>query len=197
MSIIYQKFFKRMLDIIFAILALIGLSIPLIILAIMVKVTSRGPALFVQRRYGINSKPFMMMKFRSMRIDAPEVANQDFMDIEQYYTPIGRVLRFTSLDELPQIFNILTGKMSFIGPRPLADSDYEVVRMRQKSGADQVRPGITGLAQVNGRNNLSNIDKASFDSKYSESISFSKDLEILIQTVLNIIRKDGINSDNL
>lgn len=197
MSIIYQKFFKRMLDIIFAVLVLIGFSIPLIILAIMVKVTSRGPVLFVQRRYGIKSKPFMMMKFRSMRIDAPEVANQDFMDIEQYYTPIGRVLRFTSLDELPQLFNVLTGKMSFIGPRPLADSDYEVISLRQKSGADQVRPGITGLAQVNGRNNLSNIDKAAFDRKYAESISFSKDLGILIQTVLNVIRKDGINSDNL
>ncbi|WP_259717424.1 sugar transferase [Weissella confusa] len=141
-----------MLDIIFAILGILIGLVPMVIVAILIKLESSGPVLFKQERYGQNSKKFLIYKFRTMRTDAPILANQNFKDMKKYISPLGAFLRKTSLDELPQLFNVLRGEMSFIGPRPLAKTDMNVIKMRQVNGGDLVRPGITGLAQVNGRN---------------------------------------------
>ena len=143
------KGIKAVLDEFMGICLIIILLIPMLIIAMLVKMTSKGPILFKQERYGIYSRKFTIYKFRTMYIETPEKSNQEFKDIENFMTPLGKVLRKLSLDELPQLFNIVMGDMSFVGPRPLADSDIDVIYMREKDGADKVKPGITGLAQVN------------------------------------------------
>ncbi|MFL2089197.1 sugar transferase [Leuconostoc mesenteroides] len=143
---VYRKFVKRLLDLLLAIPMLIILLIPLIIVGIIIKLTSEGPVLFIQERYGRNSKPFALYKFRSMTNKAPVKANSEFEDITSYVTPFGMFIRKTSVDELPQLWNIIKGDMSFIGPRPLAKTDEKVLSLRKQNGADQVLPGISGLA---------------------------------------------------
>ena len=186
---------KRLTDLIFSLALILAMLIPMVVIAIIVKSTSAGPILFTQKRYGQNSKPFKVYKFRTMRIDAPEKSNQEFDSMDAYLTSVGSFLRMTSLDELPQLFNILEGHMSFIGPRPLADSDYDVIKARMNSGADNVKPGITGLAQVNGRNLLSDGEKAMYDYEYYKNFGFITDLKILIKTFLTVITRTGINHD--
>ncbi|WP_206765925.1 sugar transferase [Weissella confusa] len=192
---IYQRCIKRILDILFSMIILLLTIVPMVIIAVIIKLTSKGPVLFQQIRYGKNSIPFKIFKFRTMRQNSPIVANQGFSDIESYVTTVGKLLRVLSLDELPQLFNVLIGQMSFIGPRPLADTDLEVIERRKITGADVVRPGITGLAQVNGRNRVSNDDKAKYDKNYVDSISFFNDLKILWLTIVSVIKKTGINAD--
>lgn len=187
------KGIKVGLDIVMSMCLIIILLIPMLVIALLVKTTSKGPVLFKQERYGINSKKFTIYKFRTMYIETPELSNQEFRDIENFVTPIGKVLRKFSLDELPQLFNIIMGNMSFIGPRPLAESDVSVVEMRKLSGADRIKPGITGLAQVNGRNNILDSQKAYFDKIYVENISFLSDLKIFIGTLLNVTFAKNIN----
>lgn len=193
MSYLYRIIIKRMLDIVFSLSLLIVTAIPMLIIFIAIKVSSRGAVIFSQVRFGLDSQPFRIYKFRTMRQNAPIVANQGFSDINQYVTKIGAFLRSTSLDELPQLVNVLKGEMSFVGPRPMANTDEEVVKLRNVSGADKVRPGITGLAQVSGRNIISDRTKAKFDSEYANKLTFGLDLKILLFTFRKVISQEGIN----
>ena len=153
----YRHFFKRLLDIVLSLLGIIVLAIPMLIIAIIVKCTSKGPAIFVQSRVGRNGKPFKFYKFRSMRIDAPhDVATRE-IDGKKYITKFGAFLRKMSLDELPQLFCIFTGGMSIIGPRPCGFSEEDLIQARKESGALAVRPGLTGLAQVKARDKLTDM----------------------------------------
>lgn len=176
---------------------LIILLIPLIIVGIIIKLTSEGPVLFIQERYGRNSKPFALYKFRSMTNKAPVKANSDFKDITNYVTPFGMFIRKTSVDELPQLWNIIRGDMSFIGPRPLAKTDEKVLSLRKQNGADQVLPGISGLAQVNGRNNLSDEDKAAYDAKYAAHLSFKVDMLLTVETFISVLKRDGVFKEKM
>lgn len=191
----YQAHVKRQLDVFGTVLALILLCIPMLTIAIIIRLTSPGPVFFKQRRYTLDSKPFMLIKFRSMRYGAPVRANKEFSDhsIESYITSIGGFLRKTSLDELPQLFNILHGEMSFIGPRPLADTDSVVLEARKVSGADQVLPGITGLAQINGRNLITDDQKANFDYEYADNCCAREDALIFLKSFLVVLQRTGIN----
>lgn len=192
MGAFYRKFLKRFLDIIVAIALGIVLLVPLFFVAILVKLTSKGPVFFKQERFGLNSKPFTLYKFRSMTDGAPIKANAEFEDITSYVTPFGMLIRKTSIDELPQLLNIIKGDMSFIGPRPLARTDEKVLALRKKNGADQVRPGISGLAQVNGRNNITDENKAAYDAKYASRLSIQLDIVLIIETLVSVIKRDGI-----
>lgn len=192
MRAFYRHFFKRFLDIGVAIILGVLLSWLLVIVAILVKVTSKGPIFFKQERFGLNSKPFILYKFRSMTNGAPIKANSEFEDITSYVTPFGMFIRRASIDELPQLWNIIKGDMSFIGPRPLANTDEKVLQLRRENGADQVRPGISGLAQVNGRNNITDLDKATYDAKYASRISFELDLLLIFETVISVVKREGI-----
>lgn len=192
MGAFYRIFFKRFLDTCVAIILGILLSWLFIIVAILVKLTSKGPVFFKQERFGLNSKPFILYKFRSMTNGAPVKANSEFDDITSYITPFGMFIRKTSIDELPQLLNIIKGDMSFIGPRPLANTDEKVLQLRRENGADQVRPGISGLAQVNGRNNITDLDKATYDAKYASRISFELDLLLFFETLISVIKREGV-----
>ncbi|WP_273714029.1 sugar transferase [Leuconostoc mesenteroides] len=189
---VYRRFLKRFFDLLLAIFFFIILLLPLVIIALIVKLTSKGPILFIQERYGRNSRPFKLYKFRSMTDSAPQIANSKFTDIQNYITPFGMFIRKTSLDELPQFWNIIKGDMSFIGPRPLAKTDKKVLSLRKQNGADQVLPGISGLAQVNGRNNLSDEDKAAYDAKYAAHLSFRVDMLLTLETFVSVLRRDGV-----
>lgn len=197
MRVFYRNFLKRFLDTCVAIILGILLSWLLVIVAILVKLTSKGPVFFKQERFGLNSKPFILYKFRSMTNGAPVKANSDFDDITSYITPFGMFIRKTSIDELPQLLNIIKGDMSFIGPRPLAITDEKVLQLRKENGADQVRPGISGLAQVNGRNNITDEEKATYDAKYSSNINFTLDLLLIIETMISVVRREGIFKETL
>ena len=192
MRAFYRIFFKRFLDTCVAIILVILLSWLFIIVAILVKLTSKGPIFFKQKRFGLNSKPFTLYKFRSMTNGAPVKANSEFDDITSYITTFGMFIRKTSIDELPQLLNVIKGDMSFIGPRPLAKTDEKVLELRRENGADQVRPGISGLAQVNGRNNITDQDKASYDAKYANYINFKLDLLLIFETILSVIKREGV-----
>lgn len=189
----YRKFLKRFFDLLLAIFLFIILLLPLIIIALIVKLTSKGPILFIQERYGSHSRPFKLYKFRSMTDSAPQIANSKFTDIQNYITPFGMFIRKTSLDELPQLWNIIKGDMSFIGPRPLAITDIKVIKLRKQNGGDSVLPGLSGLAQVNGRNKLTDFDKASYDEIYANNISLLTDFKILIKTMINVVLAKDIN----
>lgn len=192
MRAFYRHFLKRFLDILVAIILGVLLSWLLVIVATLVKLTSKGPIFFKQERFGLNSKPFTLYKFRSMTDGAPIKANSEFKDITSYVTPFGMFIRKASIDELPQLWNIIKGDMSFIGPRPLANTDEKVLQLRRENGADQVRPGISGLAQVNGRNNITDLDKATYDAKYASRISFELDLLLIFETVISVVKREGI-----
>ncbi|WP_349583506.1 sugar transferase [Leuconostoc citreum] len=188
----YRRLLKRLLDVVVAVIMFILLLVPLVLIAFLVKVTSKGPILFKQERFGKNSKPFILYKFRSMSDGAPIKANAEFTDITSYVTPFGMFIRRTSIDELPQLINIIKGDMSFIGPRPLAITDEKVLMLRRSNGADHVRPGISGLAQVNGRNNITDEDKAAYDAKYVALISLRMDVLLIVETVISVLRRDGV-----
>ncbi|MBQ8685362.1 MAG: sugar transferase [Clostridia bacterium] len=190
----YRRFFKRLFDILFSLLALIVLALPMLIIAIAVKCTSKGPAIFKVERVGKNGKPFKFYKFRSMRTNAPKDCAPRYLHSEDYITKVGAFLRKTSLDELPQLWCILKGDMSLIGPRPCGFSEVDLIEARKKYGAYAVRPGLTGLAQVNGRDVLAcNVEKkAQFDGEYAKKITFWKDLKIIFQTIGVVLREDNV-----
>lgn len=192
----YERVFKRMLDVLGAGILLVAFLIPMLIIGVIIKFVSPGPVLFRQRRYGKNSKPFTMVKFRTMTVGTPLVANQNFTNMNSYLFSFGKFLRKTSLDELPQLINVLFGQMSFIGPRPLADSDIAVVRMRQDSGAERVTPGISGLAQVRGRNSITDESKVEYDTIYASHVTFSNDITIVLETIMNVLGQKDINRTN-
>lgn len=183
---------KRGFDILSSLVAIVLFSPILLILAIIVKCTSPGPILFKQRRIGKDNQEFMIYKFRTMRIDTPNVATHLLKNPEQYITSIGKFMRKTSLDELPQLFNILKGEMSVVGPRPALYNQYDLIEMRTNANVHTVRPGLTGLAQVSGRDELENEQKVYFDQQYVQKQSFFFDLGLIILTVVKVFKSEGV-----
>lgn len=189
---IYLKI-KRLLDIIFSVFGIIILLPLLIIISILIKTTSKGPILFKQRRIGKNKKEFVIYKFRTMRTDTPkDMPTHMLNNAKGYITKIGNLLRKTSLDELPQLINIIKGDMSIIGPRPALYNQEDLINERDKYNANDIRPGLTGWAQVNGRDELEIPVKAKYDGEYLEKMSFLFDVKILFKTVINVFKHEGI-----
>lgn len=183
---------KRCFDFISSLIGVIIFSPILLLLALIVKCTSPGPILFKQRRIGRDNQEFMIYKFRTMRIDTPNVATHLLKNPEQYITPIGKFMRKTSLDELPQLFNILKGEMSVVGPRPALYNQYDLIEMRTNANVHTVRPGLTGLAQVSGRDELENEQKVHFDQQYVQKQSFFFDLKLIFLTVVKVFKSEGV-----
>ena len=171
---------------------MIILSVPILIVALLVKLTSKGPALYWSDRVGKNNVIFKMPKFRTMRIDTPVVATHLLSNPDAYLTPIGKVLRKTSLDELPQLLSIIKGDMSFVGPRPALFNQDDLIELRTKKGINELTPGLTGWAQINGRDELPISVKVEFDEYYFRHRSFLFDLKILYATFIKVLRKEGI-----
>ncbi len=187
-----QQRIKRGFDFISSLIGIIIFSPILLLLTIIVKITSPGPILFKQRRIGRDNQEFMIYKFRTMRIDTPNVATHLLKNPEQYITPIGKFMRKTSLDELPQLFNILKGEMSVVGPRPALYNQYDLIEMRTNLNVHTVRPGLTGLAQVSGRDELENEQKVYFDQQYVQKQSFFFDLKLIFLTVVKVFKSEGV-----
>lgn len=188
----YASFFKRILDVLLALLMLILLSVPLALIALAIKIDSKGPILFTQKRVGANKTHFKIYKFRTMKSDTPgETPTHLLKDPQAYITRVGRILRVTSLDELPQLINILLGHMSFIGPRPALWNQFDLIEARDKVKANAVRPGLTGLAQVHGRDELEIEEKARLDGKYVRHITFTGDFRIILDTVKVVFGQKG------
>ena len=184
---------KRLIDIILSLVGLILLSPLFLILIIAIKLDSEGPVLFKQKRVGINKSHFYILKFRTMRIDTPkDVPTHLLEDPEKWITRVGKFLRRTSLDELPQIINILRGEMSIIGPRPALWNQYDLIEERDKYGANDVRPGLTGWAQINGRDELPIEVKAKLDGEYVDKMSFWMDVKCFFGTIVSVVKKDGV-----
>lgn len=190
----YRDVFKRVSDIIFSLIAIIILALPMLIIALLIKIDSpEEPILFKQVRIGKNDVPFTILKFRSMSKDAPhQMATENFENPEAYITSVGKVIRKTSLDELPQLFNVVKGDMSIIGPRPLIPIEKKILAMRDETGASQILPGITGLAQVHGRDEITDENKAAYDGKYALNISMLLDMSIFLKTIFDVLHGSGI-----
>ena len=183
---------KRYADVLFGLILLIILSPLFIIISIAIKAGSKGPALFSQRRMGRKNNEFILYKFRSMRTDTPNVATHLMKDPENYITPLGKFLRKSSLDELPQLFNILKGDMTFIGPRPALYNQYDLIKLRTRRGVHILRPAITGWAQVNGRDSLSINEKVDLDTYYLKHQNFALDMRILFLTAWKVFKAEGV-----
>lgn len=192
----YMKI-KRLTDVILSVAGLLILSPVFLGLIIAIKIDSKGPVLFKQKRVGIHKSHFDILKFRTMRIDTPKDTPTHLLDNpEQYITKMGRFLRKTSLDELPQILNILSGKMSIIGPRPALWNQYDLIAERDKYGANDVPPGLTGWAQINGRDELPIDVKARLDGEYVKKIGFYMDLKCFFGTIVSVVKSDGVVEGN-
>lgn len=182
----YAKYGKRTLDIVGATLALVVLLLPMLLVALWIRLDSRGPSLFRQKRYGQHKRLFTVYKFRSMAKHTPsDRATRDFTDSHAYITTAGKIVRKLSVDELPQLFNVLRGDMSLVGPRPLIEK--HVIKLRDNYGANSVKPGITGWAQVNGRDELDDVAKAELDGYYAERVSLWMDIRVMLRTVYVIV----------
>ena len=189
----YQNFFKRLLAIVLSLLGLLCLGWLLILLSIAIKLDSPGPVLFRQKRVGLDKSHFHILKFRTMRIDTPkDMPTHLLSNPEQYITRVGKFLRKTSLDELPQLFNILKGDMAIIGPRPALWNQFDLIAERDKYGANDIRPGLTGWAQINGRDELEIDVKARLDGEYVERLSFLFDVKCFLGTITAVLRSDGV-----
>ncbi len=184
---------KRLFDIFFAICAVIILSMPIMLVAILVRSTSKGPALYWSDRVGRGNVLFRMPKFRTMRVGAPAVATHLLRDPQAYLTPIGAVLRKSSLDELPQLWSILRGEMSFVGPRPALFNQDDLIALRVQYGVNELVPGLTGWAQVNGRDELPIAEKVKLDIEYMQRRSFWFDLWVLWLTFVKVLRREGVS----
>ena len=188
----YKRFFKRLLDFILSLAGIILLSPVLLIVSAAVKLDSKGPVFFSQKRVGKDKKYFRMYKFRSMYIDTPhETATHLLENPEKYITRVGRFIRRTSIDELPQLINILKGDMAIIGPRPALFNQYDLIEERDKYNANSLRPGLTGWAQINGRDELPIDVKARYDGEYLERLSFPFDAKCFLLTIGKVISSDG------
>jgi O-antigen biosynthesis protein WbqP len=183
---------KRGFDLAASGLGLAVLGLPMLGIAVLVRLSSPGPAVYWSQRVGRNNVLFAMPKFRSMRIDTPEVATHLLADPGRWITPIGRILRRTSLDELPQLWSIFRGHMSFVGPRPALHSQEDLITLRTVVGVHQLKPGLTGWAQINGRDDLPLEDKLKFDWQYLKRRSFAFDLRILAATVIPVLSARGV-----
>ncbi|MEA3465368.1 MAG: sugar transferase [Thermodesulfobacteriota bacterium] len=184
---------KRVFDFFVSLMALVVFAIPLLVVALLVKFTSQGPALYWSDRIGRNNAIFKMPKFRTMRIDTPAVATHLLGDPEQFLTPIGKILRRSSLDEIPQLFSILKGDMSIVGPRPALFNQDDLVSLRTEHGIHVLTPGLTGWAQVNGRDELPISVKVEFDAYYLQYRSFILDMKIIGKTVHNVVTSEGVS----
>ena len=184
---------KRALDVLLVGFALCWAIVPMLLIALLVKLTARGPVLYWSDRVGRNNRIFRMPKFRTMRIETPAVATHLLQSPEQYMTPIGGWLRKASLDELPQIWSILVGDMSLVGPRPALFNQDDLVKLRTEMGVHQLVPGLTGWAQINGRDELPIPEKAQLDATYLANMSLALDLLILRLTFLKVLRRDGVS----
>ncbi len=188
----YQKLFKRVIDVVLALLGLIILSPVFLIVIIAIKLSSKGPILFKQKRVGKDKVLFNIYKFRTMKIDTPKDAPTHLLkNPDSYITKVGKILRKTSLDELPQLINILKGEMSVIGPRPALWNQYDLVTERDKYQANNIYPGLTGWAQINGRDELPIQKKAALDGVYMKEISFLFDAKCFIGTIISVVKNDG------
>ncbi len=184
---------KRVSDFILALVGLLVLSPVFLILIIAIKVDSKGPVLFKQKRVGIHKTHFNILKFRTMRIDTPKDTPTHLLENpEQYITKVGKFLRKTSLDELPQIFNILCGTMAIIGPRPALWNQYDLIAERDKYSANDIRPGLTGWAQINGRDELPIEVKAKLDGEYVQRMGFWMDVKCFFGTIISVLKRDGV-----
>lgn len=184
---------KRAFDVVFALLLAVALALPFAFLALLVKVSSPGPVLYWSARVGRHNRLFRMPKFRSMRIDTPQVATHLLENPDQWLTPVGSFLRRSSLDELPQLWNILTGDMSFVGPRPALFNQDDLVALRTERGVHTLVPGLTGWAQVNGRDELPIPQKVELDAYYLAHRSFAFDLRILALTAWKVLGREGVS----
>ena len=189
----YKSIIKRTLDATLSALAIVVLAIPMLILVLAIKIDSPGPVLFKQKRVGIHKKHFNILKFRTMRIDTPrDMPTHMLENPQQWITKVGAFLRKTSLDELPQIFNIFWGQMSIIGPRPALWNQFDLIAERDKYGANDVLPGLTGWAQINGRDELEIPVKAKLDGEYVEKMSFLFDCKCFFGTIFSVLKSEGV-----
>lgn len=183
---------KRVMDIILSFLAIVVFGIPMLLVALLIKLDSKGPVIFKQKRPGKDKSLFNIYKFRTMRTDTPNVSTEDLGDPSQYITKLGMFLRKSSLDELPQLFNILMGHMSIVGPRPALYNQYELIGMRDDIGANSIRPGLTGYAQVMGRDLISDQEKVAYDKYYVENMNLWLDLKIIWWTAKSVVKSEGV-----
>jgi O-antigen biosynthesis protein WbqP len=191
----YKGVIKRYLDVFLSLLAAFVFCLVLIVIGVAIKLDSKGPILFKQKRIGLGKGTFYLYKFRTMRIDTPrDMPTHLLTNPDAFITKVGQFLRQTSLDELPQLYNIIIGEMSIVGPRPALWNQEDLVAERDKYGANDVRPGLTGWAQVNGRDELAIPVKASFDGVYIEKLSFAMDVKCILLTVMKVLNREGIKS---
>jgi O-antigen biosynthesis protein WbqP len=183
---------KRAFDIFLSVLALLIFALPLVLVALLIKLTSPGPVLYWSDRIGRYNAVFRMPKFRTMQVDTPAVATHLLADPGRYLTPVGKFLRKSSLDELPQLWSILKGDMSFVGPRPALFNQSDLIALRTQSGVERLVPGLTGWAQVNGRDELPIPQKVALDMEYLRRRSFALDLKILWLTIFRVLRSEGV-----
>ncbi len=184
---------KRFFDLFFSLLALMILLFPMIFIAILVRLTSRGPSIYWSKRVGVNNKIFQMPKFRTMKLDTPPLATHLVENSADLITPVGEFLRRFSLDEIPQLYSILRGEMSFVGPRPALFNQDDLITLRKEKGVDKLLPGVTGWAQINGRDSISIVEKVNFDLEYMNKKSFIFDLLIIKSTIVKVINKNDIS----
>ena len=189
----YKKFWKRVIDLALSSLGIAVLAVPMLVLVVAIKLDSPGPVFFTQKRVGLHKTHFHILKFRTMRIDTPRDTPTHLLENpQQWITKVGAFLRKTSLDELPQIFNIFVGQMSVIGPRPALWNQFDLVQERDRYGANDVRPGLTGWAQINGRDELEIPVKARLDGEYVEKLSFGFDCKCFFGTITSVLKHDGV-----
>ncbi|MBI6038276.1 sugar transferase [Clostridium perfringens] len=184
---------KRIFDFLMSLIAIIVFSPIIIIISLLVKLTSKGPVFFKQRRIGKNNEEFNILKFRTMRVDTPNVATHLLKDPSVFITPLGKFLRKTSLDELPQLVNILKGDMSIVGPRPALYNQYDLRDMRTEVGVYKLVPGLTGWAQINGRDEIPLEEKVALDKEYMNMQSFWMDIKIIFMTVFKVAKSEGVS----
>lgn len=188
----YREYGKRIEDVSIALAALVILGLPMLLVAAAIRLTSKGPALFRQKRFGKDKQLFTVYKFRTMSTKAPKnMPTNSFTNADSYITPLGGVLRKLSIDELPQLLNVIKGEMSIVGPRPVIKTEKKLISLRQKYQANSVKPGITGWAQVNGRDDLDDQRKAEMDGEYVQRLSFLTDVKIMIKTIGAVLMMSG------
>ncbi|MDM9587698.1 UDP-phosphate galactose phosphotransferase [Pseudomonas plecoglossicida] len=184
---------KRLFDVVLAMILIVVLLFPILLIGIAVAVTSKGTVIYWSDRVGMNGAIFRMPKFRSMKVGTPSVATHLLQDPASYLSPIGGLLRKTSLDELPQLWSILVGDMSFVGPRPALYNQYDLIKLREASGVHLLRPGLTGWAQVNGRDELPVAEKVKYDIEYKQRQSLRFDLRVLMLTAYKVVGRHGVS----
>lgn len=193
----YREYGKRIEDVSIALAALVILGLPMLLVAAAIRLTSKGPALFRQKRFGKDKQLFTVYKFRTMSTKAPKnMPTNSFTNADSYITPLGGVLRKLSIDELPQLLNVIKGEMSIVGPRPVIKTEKKLISLRQKYQANSVKPGITGWAQVNGRDDLDDQRKAEMDGEYVQRLSFLTDVKIMIKTIGAVLMMSGHTEGN-